>query len=658
MLAAAHVFVLIQLCTARLFPNPSARQLEFQVGDDEIGHGATGSIYDFKLPGLSLDTLVIKTPRDSWGANAILEETKLYSEIYNSIGTEGLVKFYGVVYTIPGNHHQVEFVPIEAFRIEDKNNFYGIVMEICEYCLDEEGIFLETRISYLDQAARTLARLNAEGYVHRDIKSANIMICGDSAKLIDFGFSYRVPDGPSNPETFPAGYAFRGTQDSVLPRSQFDLAVESTDAFALAMSLVDLTSSSTFWTIATCNTAKSILAHSDRGIANELECIPKFLSSSFSISSIEGIPDVSYLPGSDQRNVVLSEDLTPHYRSISYAAKLAFSQAFSELTTANVQNAIQTFLHSLQDPFSPRLPKLDLYNDMYSLVMTNKPSLLSDVKEEGTFVLEEDSLVFYVEGENLPISFADALTDYKSVSDIPTVLSYLVSSEIKMEDFIESLITLSDMPASDPSTRLFTHADRFLRPILDLPHVFSKCKDLLRQRHGKMVFPYDRYLSTYRQLVFRVARHWYNDFDFYKFISAARSSMPNQDSLLDCEAMHFLVDAIDSCSDEDCIIIPHAGNKFSVFQKLSSPKQSDASDNYNTFPDVADDESEELVDTSDNENLVFYDAQEGRNMRPLYRQDTGEDSLDGYETAPEYLEEVHDHPEREAHVDDRFRLVM
>ncbi len=119
-----------------------------------------------------------------------------------------------------------------------------IVMEFVEGSSLQEiiktgrGIVLQKSLSIISQLLKALHTAHQLGIVHRDIKSANVMILrdGGSVKLADFGIA-RVAESP---ELTMTG-AIVGTPKYMAPEQMFGLKVDSrADLFSVTMVFLDL----------------------------------------------------------------------------------------------------------------------------------------------------------------------------------------------------------------------------------------------------------------------------------------------------------------------------------------------------------------------------------------------------------------------------------
>src|SRR5260370_29972119 len=63
-----------------------------------------------------------------------------------------------------------------------------------------DGLPIDQVIRYAVQIADALAHAHERGVVHRDLKSANVIVTPDGrAKVLDFGLAKRVIEGPEAP---------------------------------------------------------------------------------------------------------------------------------------------------------------------------------------------------------------------------------------------------------------------------------------------------------------------------------------------------------------------------------------------------------------------------------------------------------------------------
>jgi serine/threonine protein kinase, bacterial len=92
-------------------------------------------------------------------------------------------------------------------------------------------------VSIVGQIAGALAHAHARGFVHRDVKPSNVLMCGDHAYLADFGLAGR---SEREDELTPSG-TFVGTLDYVAPEVlRGERASASADVYALGCLLYEL----------------------------------------------------------------------------------------------------------------------------------------------------------------------------------------------------------------------------------------------------------------------------------------------------------------------------------------------------------------------------------------------------------------------------------
>jgi serine/threonine protein kinase len=93
-----------------------------------------------------------------------------------------------IMSTIKGTHI------VKIFATEQSNDDTTIIMEECGQSLSElDALPLETKIDYFKQCLQGLYELHSQGVAHMDIKPANILVCNQTIKYIDFGLSTYKP---------------------------------------------------------------------------------------------------------------------------------------------------------------------------------------------------------------------------------------------------------------------------------------------------------------------------------------------------------------------------------------------------------------------------------------------------------------------------------
>lgn len=106
------------------------------------------------------------------------------------------------------------------------------------------------------QLASALAAIHAAGVVHNDIKPANVMLAGDTVKVVDFGIAVRAgsQDALSHP------FRVMGTPAYMAPeRLTGDTVLAPTDVYALGILLYRLLAGRSPWRVE--NTLQMLIAH-------------------------------------------------------------------------------------------------------------------------------------------------------------------------------------------------------------------------------------------------------------------------------------------------------------------------------------------------------------------------------------------------------------
>lgn len=165
-----------------------------------IGQGGQGAVYrarDIKLD-RNVALKVLRYPEDSTARAGLLREARALARI--------------------GTHAHI--VPIYA---------WGELAENCYFALEHlpgsaadllrehpEGLAMKQALAIAGQCAEALAHAHEKGLLHLDIKPANILLDGATAKLCDFGLARHymgdggVPDGTSGSPAYMAPELLRG----------------------------------------------------------------------------------------------------------------------------------------------------------------------------------------------------------------------------------------------------------------------------------------------------------------------------------------------------------------------------------------------------------------------------------------------------------------
>lgn len=161
----------------------------------------------------------------------------------------------------PGGHHRLLREARHAARlnhphictIHDVGRHGGrpyIVMEFVEgqplsELVPDDGLPAATAVRYASEMAAALAHAHAEGVVHRDLKSANVMITSSGAvKLLDFGLAQHLrASTDDNASTLPTrtGALVAGTLSYMAPETLCGLAADArSDVWAFGVLLFEM----------------------------------------------------------------------------------------------------------------------------------------------------------------------------------------------------------------------------------------------------------------------------------------------------------------------------------------------------------------------------------------------------------------------------------
>ncbi|WP_372370904.1 serine/threonine-protein kinase [Candidatus Uabimicrobium sp. HlEnr_7] len=129
---------------------------------------------------------------------------------------------------------------VQVHDIDETEDFYFIVMEYVEgNSLDEymkkHGIFsIEEAVEITKMCAKGLAAIHQKGLVHRDVKPANFMYCGEDVKITDFGIAKDL----NNNAGLTAASTIIGTPQFMAPEMAEKEAVDPrSDIYSLGATL-------------------------------------------------------------------------------------------------------------------------------------------------------------------------------------------------------------------------------------------------------------------------------------------------------------------------------------------------------------------------------------------------------------------------------------
>lgn len=196
--------------------------------NEKLGKGAFGKIYKAEWSDankeVALKEFTLREPVDYVHylneLNALIHFSKLQEQYTESIN---IIKFYGCL-----NNSEKVFMPF--------------VLELYKYCLEDyvfdnkPDIKLQFQLAY--DIANGMYHIHKEGFVHRDIKSKNMLIDDDlHAYICDLGTAIRIEDLSDNNKSYPVT-----TVQHVAPELWEGHSYTSkTDIFAFSVSLYEMT---------------------------------------------------------------------------------------------------------------------------------------------------------------------------------------------------------------------------------------------------------------------------------------------------------------------------------------------------------------------------------------------------------------------------------
>jgi eukaryotic-like serine/threonine-protein kinase len=160
---------------------------------DIIGAGAMGVVYRARDEQLHR-TVAIKVLTESRGGT-LRDQLLLEARAASSLAHPGICTIYGVDQV--GGHDFIVMEFVDGWRLSDR--------------IPEQGLSLDKVLDYGIQVAEALAHAHERGVVHRDLKSANVLITKEGrVKIVDFGLADRDSATPPEAATTPAPAATIG----------------------------------------------------------------------------------------------------------------------------------------------------------------------------------------------------------------------------------------------------------------------------------------------------------------------------------------------------------------------------------------------------------------------------------------------------------------
>lgn len=217
-----------------------------------LGQGVHGQVWEALLDG---QPVAVKLPTPT---QIHQSSQQLYSE-------------YATYTALPDSPYLATYLGNLSVALHDGSHVTGILMELCSGTV--EGLVHGSTLTLLRvwrDVVYGLRTLHSNGWVYRDMRPDNILICGGNTKISDFTSVHRQDDQEL------MGTSSYGSPHSSIPPAKLP-TYESVDYFGIGMAIVQKYFTEEqydeFWEY-TVRVRRSSLARKSMGIVEEINALP------------------------------------------------------------------------------------------------------------------------------------------------------------------------------------------------------------------------------------------------------------------------------------------------------------------------------------------------------------------------------------------------